>query len=318
MEKGRSPTHNDFKLLRRGKKVDGKVFGLKNPTKANVCYINSVLQCLLSLNIFNFERLEKCNLNEFPVWQTLFDLHKTIQSDGFMMGDSVSCGNLLTNLLGGDFGEQQDAHEFVMMLFSNLDVEAKKVMKSQSGPKAKKKSGWEEVGGGGQTVKVKTLGVENEVVGPLMTHFGVVFQNSKKNTRTLEPSVGISLPFCEDWYGEVQKMKFHQLPEVLIVHFVRKHRSNDGSIIFVDADFSKVMLPKIKVVETSSNKVCVYKLEATVFHSGKTMYSGHYKARIKLEDNIFNERNDEECGLKYKKIHDDIYPFFPYLLIYQK
>ena len=129
------------------------------------------------------------------MWQSLVHIFQTIASDSFMMGDAIHCGNLLTNLLGGDVGEQQDAHEFIMMLFSNLDVETQKVFKKKM--QSKKKSNWAEVGGGGQTVKVKTLGVENEVVGPLMAHFGVIFQNSKKNTRTLEPSVGISLPFNE-------------------------------------------------------------------------------------------------------------------------
>ena len=303
MESGlRKATGSDFKLVVGRSNAGDKIFGMKNPSKANLCYVNSLVQCLLSLRVFPLATLRNVDLHGQPTWKALVDLWATIDDDAFGMGSSLSCGNYLSTLLEGKVGEQQDAHELLLKLVDRLDSEAPRIKKK----KKKKKNDWAEVSKTGAKVEVTTLGTET-TLGPVMEVFGAVFQNSKKNRRILEPAVGVRVPLLSNWQSWINGMKFEKVPEILILHL---EREMDGRGRLVGGEFEG--LDTINIMEDT------FDLHAVLLHAGDTLYRGHYIARIHMGDHEWSERDDETCSRRVEDAYEKIRPFVPYILFFRK
>lgn len=297
-----------------------KIFGLDNPAKANLCYVNSTIQSLFGLGVLPFP-LGRYDSQQFALWHSLEALWKRVTAPEFVSGESVPGGPMLGQLLGGPPGEQQDAHEFLMKLVERLDEEAKHAGKAKK--KKKKKSaagqagGWAEVSKTGSAVQVTTLGVVETQVGPMMEAFGVLLQSSKKNKKILEPSLGISLPLTDTWDVDLRKMRFNKLPLVLVIHLVRP-LNRKGRLAHGQWDFERILsVDQLEVDEEKDGlrKKVSYSLRAMVLHAGETLHQGHYICRCKDTDGDWTQRDDRRLS-RISRPWKDLEPFVPYLLFY--
>ena len=310
----RAPSSNDFQLLYGSKRAGvEKIFGMKNPAKAHLCYINALCQCLLSLGVLPLETLAPMGLDKQPSWKALAQIFELVQSSG--MGDSVPCGSYLTTLLGGKLGEQQDAHELLLVLCDRLDSEIPKKKKKKK--KKKASDGWAEVSKTGAAMSVTTLGVVEPSPGPVMQCFGAIFEKVKKTKKILEPSIGCSIEYDRDWQEQVARLNFHKIPKVLIIHLQRSMDSKGFLKSGKKSNFAEFF---------AVNSV-KYRLCALVLHAGETTNRGHYIARIRCENSeeneektteFWSERNDEKCAGKHDSAFDEIDPFCPYILFLEQ
>ena len=301
-------------------------FGVSNPRKANRCFVNAAVQCLLRLDALPLDRLAKLEARpEAIVWRALLRL----RSDVAALGEKervATVGRELVELVG-KVGEQQDAHELLMVLMSRLDAEAlmhSAGKKKKKKPKKKKDDGFTEVSKGGKAVVVNQLGTHESVTGPLTELVGVILAAGKKATKktltkTLEPSFGVSVPLSDDWASYASKqVVYHELPRggVLIVHLVRE--SDDYGTLLKSHVSARTVLQtqELTLQEAKTGQQKSYELVSVLLHAGDSLFRGHYTARLRIEGvNRWSMRDDAHVAT-YDSIDDMLGPFMPYLLFF--
>ncbi len=189
MEGSPEATQSDFACVASDYVVPP--FGMSNPSKANRCYVNALVQCLLHLRCLPLPPLSGTCLAESAVmWRSLVALYsEAIKGEGAKNAPVLSSSKELLSLVGVP-GEQQDAHELFMVLVGQLDKEALSHKRGKKKKPAKKSGGggFTEVAKSGKAVVVQTLGTQDETVGPVTKLFSVLLSTAKSNKKTLEPS----------------------------------------------------------------------------------------------------------------------------------
>ena len=251
--------------------------GLKNPARANICYLNSVIQSLANSRVI-VKLLSPDNKKKYTYpCQTLREelgfMIRVLQSGEYKHVMPADLKDFIDHSFEKFRGNRQhDAHELLTCILAKIKDEFNL-------------SGKERLAYEGEYESVVTCDtcsttsepkfeVFNSLQVPIL-HKGTL-PSVEKGIRDIckdEGEVKWDCPSCKSLCQSTKKLKLKELPEMLVLQIKRFGEDEYG---FFTKDNSEVMFSESLVIE-NENANHEYELYAFINHFGKT-YGGHYTA----------------------------------------
>ncbi|CAD8078918.1 unnamed protein product [Paramecium primaurelia] len=298
--------------------IDLPIIGFNNP-KYN-CYMNAVLQCLLSITKFNNKILKIQKQKDRQFTSAYQDLIKLIQ--GTIPGSSITL-DLLSYICQQKFKvtQQQDSHEFLLFLLSQIQEE---LIGKKNIEKKQELEAWEVY-----------RDRNPDIITELFTG-QIVIKNyclkCKKICEVFDPILDLNLPIqnvsglqeiklneClngyfreeqifNDWQCNnckyqnkflLRKIQIKHKPQFLIIHLKRFAQFPRNHKIQNDVSYPEFLNIKEYCDENVINPE--YKLKGLISHTGQ-INSGHYKAYAQRQ-NQWYEFDDDIVTIDKKNRH---------------
>ena len=296
----------------------------------NMCFMNSIVQCLLHIPSFR-------SLLKMEIDGPYFDaFRKTLKA---MNNSRVKiCDPYVYNLLTDTHRQQQDAQEYLEKIIESLEKEAS----ANESKGEDTKDGWIQV----STRKTAKKRVNNRkyTISTLfkgINHVTVTFSSGKKNSTTLQPfqSMPIDVKCNSTLEGALDKMskaeivsdcndesqlisKFDNLPLIMMFQLKKFYWTN-GRAVKIDRNFEFPDTLEInqqwmsKTLRSNSIHNIKYRLRSIIHHHGKGAGRGHYDASVMIKEAHRSDNTpgewyllDDENYIKSKKSSKNSYLLF--------
>lgn len=278
----------------------GEVMGLQNPLNSKICYLNSVVQLLVSVSPLMQVMSLALTQGSAGVWTTAFSrIFRHFFAQPLSMGQvpsllTVKGMDSVLKELGG-IGTQQDVAEALGVVLNKLHEEWKHALRNQP---------WIPIESGSPT---NHHGLEEDSIVYKLFR-GVRCVNSQLEIFTeihlAPPSAGTGTSLV-DLLENSFKNELHYLPPVLCIELSRHLSENQLTTSQSSVPFSGTMkIPDSCCTHKSSR---TYQLIGAVVRSGVYANSGHFWAAQRRGDKWFwiNDTDVSECDVTVQDLTDD-------------
>eukprot|EP01080_Neovahlkampfia_damariscottae_P005047 gene5047-8643_t len=290
--------------------------GLNN--LGNTCFLNSALQCLMYVPLFNnyLQTRTPIHSKNFSPLDSLFDLIKKSKSSTHPISPSEIVRNLKT--IGKHFrlGRQEDSQEFIINLIDKMENSILSKFKNKLDNKVKETNAVRQIFGGYFLSQVETASGYKSNTYDSFVDLSLNIQNVNSIKKAInnfsKPDIlnkenKYKNPITDQYENAKKSITIYRAPLVLIVSL--KRFSYDGRKINKFIQFDEIL--EIK----DHSKVQKYYLTGIVVHLGSTRNSGHYISFVKGSNGAWYEMDDECVNqISLKKLLSQ----HAYILFYSK
>ncbi|KAE8743261.1 hypothetical protein FOCC_FOCC011141 [Frankliniella occidentalis] len=246
--------------------------GIMNNNGQNICFAASIVQALFNCAPFvawlesDAEHRNACDQKHCTSC-TLHHLYTETLKTSPDLSQLIECMSSFWPEY--KLGQQQDAHEFLMKLFSNLEIQFQERFRDAM---CHRESASTTV-----PFRVLSVNVQPSLIGSCKKFFEE------------EVVEGYKCKGCHNYVKALKRTSIDSAPEMLVIHLMRFSGTGQKLKIFVKFN------PTLNVGLFMSTVGNVrYNFRSVVCHIGESTSSGHYVAVAQCPDQLFRKFNDSE------------------------